>query len=95
MGWLTAAVVLVTLSLLVFAGDLHGPAVAVTVAEDRMIRWLAGLQPPGLLPVMRALAALGSWMAVNVLLWGLLLALVIRRRLRHLLSCCWSGSWRA
>jgi hypothetical protein len=44
---------------------------------------------------MRALAALGSWMAVNVLLWGLLLALVIRRRLRHLLSCCWSGSWRA
>ncbi|HEV8165038.1 MAG TPA: phosphatase PAP2 family protein, partial [Actinomycetota bacterium] len=84
-GWLTAAVVLVTLSLLVFAGDLQGPAVAVTVAEDRMTRWLAGLQPPGLLPVMRALAALGSWMAVNVLLWGLLLALVIRRRLRHLL----------
>jgi tRNA A-37 threonylcarbamoyl transferase component Bud32/membrane-associated phospholipid phosphatase len=84
-GWLTAAVVLVTLSLLVFAGDLHGPAVAVTVAEDAVIRWLAGLQPPGLLPAMRALAALGSWMAVNVLLWGLLLALVIRRRLRHLL----------
>jgi membrane-associated phospholipid phosphatase len=84
-GWLAAAVVLVTLSLLVFAGDLRGPAVAVTVAEDAAIRWLAGLQPPGLLPAMRALAALGSWMAVNVLLWGLLLALVIRRRLRHLL----------
>jgi tRNA A-37 threonylcarbamoyl transferase component Bud32/membrane-associated phospholipid phosphatase len=50
-----------------------------------VIRWLAGLRPPGLLPAMRALAALGSWMAVNLLLWGLLLALVIRRRLRHLL----------
>jgi membrane-associated phospholipid phosphatase len=75
----------VTLSLLVFAGGLRGPAVAVTVAEDGVIRWLAGLRPPGLLPAMRALAALGSWTAVNVLLWGLLLALVIRRRLRHLL----------
>ena len=31
-----------TLSLLVFAGDLHGPAVALTVAEDGMTRWLAG-----------------------------------------------------
>ena len=85
MGWLTAAVVLVTLSLLVFAGGLRGPAVAVTAAEDGVIRWLAGLRPPGLLPAMRALAALGSWMAVNLLLWGLLLALVVRRRLRHLL----------
>jgi membrane-associated phospholipid phosphatase len=84
-GWLTAAVVLVTLSLAVFAGGLRSPAVAVTVAEDGVIRWLAGLRPPGLLPAMRALAALGSWMAVNLLLWGLLLALVIRRRLRHLL----------
>jgi hypothetical protein len=79
-GWLTAAVVLVTLSLLVFAGELRGPAVVLTVAEGEMIRWLAGFQPPGLLPAMRALAALGSWMAVNVLLWGLLLALVIRRQ---------------
>ena len=42
------------------------------------------LDPPGLLPVMRAVAVLGSWAAVNVLLWGLLLALLIRRRLTHL-----------
>jgi tRNA A-37 threonylcarbamoyl transferase component Bud32 len=84
-GWLTAAVVLVTLSLLVFAGSLRGPAVAVTVVDDAVVQWLAGLDVPGLLPAMRGLDALGSWTAINVLLWGLLLALLIRRRLRQLL----------
>ena len=85
MGWLTAAVVLVAVSLLVFGGDLHGPAVTVTVVDDAVVRWLGGLRLPGLLPTMRALAALGSWMAINLLLWGLLLALLIFRRSRHLL----------
>jgi tRNA A-37 threonylcarbamoyl transferase component Bud32 len=84
-GWLTAAVVLVTLSLLVFAGGLHGPAVAVTVVDDAVVGWLAGLDVPGVFSAMRGLAALGSWTAINVLLWGLLLALLIRRRFRHLL----------
>jgi tRNA A-37 threonylcarbamoyl transferase component Bud32 len=83
-GWLIAAVVLVTLSLLVFAGDLDGLAVTVTVVDDAVVRWLAGLEVPGLLPVMRGLAELGSWTAINVLLWGLLVALLVRRRLRHL-----------
>jgi membrane-associated phospholipid phosphatase/tRNA A-37 threonylcarbamoyl transferase component Bud32 len=84
-GWLVAAVVLVVLSLLVFGGGLHGLAVDVTVVDEAVVGWLAGLRAPGLLPAMRLLAALGSWMAITVLLWGLLLALLIRRRLRHLL----------
>jgi tRNA A-37 threonylcarbamoyl transferase component Bud32/membrane-associated phospholipid phosphatase len=84
-GWLTAAVVLMTLSLLVFAGGLRGRAVAVTVVEDAVVGWLAGWDVPGLLPAMRGLAALGSVMAINLLLWGLLLALLIRRRFRQLL----------
>src|SRR6266540_4376307 len=84
-GWLTAAVVLVVLSLVVFAGDLGGPAVAVTVVDDAVVGWLAGLRAPGLLPAMEGLAALGSYLAITGLLWGLLLVLLIRRRLRHLL----------
>jgi membrane-associated phospholipid phosphatase len=84
-GWLAAAVVLTTLSLLVFAGGLRGRAVAVTVVDDAVVGWLAGLEVPGLLPAMRGLAALGSWTAMNVWLWGLLLALLVRRRLRQLL----------
>ena len=84
-GWLVAAVVLVALSLVVFADGLRGRAVAVTVVDDAVVGWLAGLDVPGLVPAMRGLAALGSWTAMNVLLWGLLLALLILRRLRQLL----------
>jgi membrane-associated phospholipid phosphatase/tRNA A-37 threonylcarbamoyl transferase component Bud32 len=84
-GWLVAAVVLVALSLVVFADGLRGRAVAVTVVDDAVVGWLAGLEVPGLVAVMGGLAALGSWMAMNVWLWGLLLALLVRRRFRQLL----------
>jgi membrane-associated phospholipid phosphatase len=84
-GWLVAAVVLAGLSVLVFAGGLHGLAVDITVVEDGVVRWLAGLRAPGLLPAMQGLAAAGSYVAVTGLLWGLLLVLLLRRRLRHLL----------
>jgi hypothetical protein len=57
--------------------------VAVTVAEDAVIRWLAGFQPPGLLPAMRALAAL------CVTLLGILYTLVPEGRWRH------TGKWVA
>jgi tRNA A-37 threonylcarbamoyl transferase component Bud32/membrane-associated phospholipid phosphatase len=83
-GWLIAAVVLV-LSVLVFAGGLDGLAVDITVVDDAVVSWLAGLRAPGLLAAMQALAALGSYAAITVLLWGLLLALLVLRRLRQLL----------
>jgi tRNA A-37 threonylcarbamoyl transferase component Bud32/membrane-associated phospholipid phosphatase len=84
-GWLVAAVVLVVLSLLVFAGGLQGLAVDITVVDAAVVRWLAGLGAPGLLAAMQALAALGSYVAITVLLWGLLLTLLVLRRLRQLL----------
>jgi tRNA A-37 threonylcarbamoyl transferase component Bud32 len=61
------------------------PAVLVTVFDDAVVRWLAGLDEPGLSATMEVLAAPGSWPAITVLLWGLVLALLIFRRLRHLL----------
>jgi membrane-associated phospholipid phosphatase/tRNA A-37 threonylcarbamoyl transferase component Bud32 len=84
-GWLIAAVVLVVLSVLVFAGGLHGLAVDVTVADAAVVGWFAGLRAPGLLAAMQGLAALDSYLAITVLLWGLLLALLFLRRLRQLL----------
>src|SRR5215218_669924 len=84
-GWLVAAVVLVALSLVVFADGLRGPAVAVTVVDEAVVGWLAGLEVPGLVAAMGGLAALDSYLAITVLLWGLLLALLVRRRLRQLL----------
>jgi tRNA A-37 threonylcarbamoyl transferase component Bud32/membrane-associated phospholipid phosphatase len=84
-GWLAAAAALMTLSLLVFVEELDGPAVTVTVVDDAVVGWLAGLRAPGLMAAMRLLDALGSWVVISVLLWGLLLALLLLRRLRQLL----------
>ena len=84
-GWLVASVVLVGLSIVVFAGGLRGPAVAVTVADDAVVRWLAGLDAPWLAGIWRALAFLGSWWVLNILGFGLVLALLALRRFRHLI----------
>jgi membrane-associated phospholipid phosphatase len=84
-GWLLAAVVLMALAIMVFGRGMRGPAVVVTVADDAVVRWLAGLQAPGLLVVTRALAGLSSWWVVTGLLAGLVVALLALRRFRHLI----------
>jgi tRNA A-37 threonylcarbamoyl transferase component Bud32 len=83
--WLVTAAVLVALTVVVFAGGLRGLAVEVTVADDAVVRWLGGLHAPGLVGVWRALAAISSWWVLNGLLWGLLVALLVLRRFRHLI----------
>jgi tRNA A-37 threonylcarbamoyl transferase component Bud32 len=84
-GWLIAAIVLVALTVAVFAGGLRGLAVEVTVADDAVVRWLTGLHAPGLVGLWRALAAIGSWWVLNGLLAGLLVALLVLRRFRQLI----------
>jgi tRNA A-37 threonylcarbamoyl transferase component Bud32/membrane-associated phospholipid phosphatase len=83
--WLIAALVLVGLTIVVFARGLRGLAVDVTVADDAVVQWLGRLQAPGLVGICRALAALSSWWVLNALLYGLLLALLVLRRFRHLI----------
>jgi membrane-associated phospholipid phosphatase len=84
-GWLVAALVLLGLTLAIFARGLRGPAVAVTVVDDAVVRWLAGLVSPGLVAPLRGLARVGSWWVLYTLLYGLMLALLVLRRWRHLL----------
>jgi tRNA A-37 threonylcarbamoyl transferase component Bud32 len=84
-GWLVAAVVLVGLTLAVFARGLRGPAVAVTVVDDAVVGWLAGLVGPGLVGPLRGLARIGSWWVLYTASYGLLLVLLVLRRWRHLL----------
>src|SRR5215203_5946019 len=84
-GWLVAAVVLVGLALVVFARGLQGPAVVVTAVDDAIVRWLAGLEAPGLVALLRGLARIGSWWVLYTLYFGLLLALLVLRRWRHLI----------
>jgi membrane-associated phospholipid phosphatase len=80
-----ASVVLVVLSIVVFAGGLRGPAVAVTVLDDAVVGWSTGLDAPWLVRTWEALAFLGSWWVLNTLGLGLVLALLVLRRFRHLI----------
>src|SRR4029453_5795431 len=60
--------------------------VAVTVWDDAVVRWLAGLRVPGLTGLMEAIvASIGSAGMIGVLRWGSLVALLVLRRFRHLL----------
>jgi len=90
-GWLVAAVVLVGLALAVFAPGLRGPAVTVTVADDAVVRWLGELNAPGLEVLWQGLAYGGSWWTLTALEAGLLVALLVLRRWRHLLV--WLVAW--
>jgi hypothetical protein len=83
--WLIVGIVLMGLTIVVFARGMRGLAVDVTVADDAVVRWLVGLQAPGLVGGWRALAALSSWWIINGLLAGLLVALLVLRRFRHLI----------
>src|SRR5215211_2475753 len=83
-GWLVAAAGLVSFLVVVFTGQLRGAAVTVTVVDDTIVRWVADLHLPGLDAVSSGFGALGSGAAISAQLWALLLALVILRRLRHL-----------
>ncbi|MFL6225391.1 MAG: hypothetical protein ACJ75K_21880, partial [Actinomycetes bacterium] len=84
-GWLVAMLVLVALAVAVFARGMQGIAVRVTVVDDAVVRWLAGADLPGFQALMRALSFLSSWWVLNGLLYGLIVALLVLRRFRHLI----------
>src|SRR5215203_2649243 len=83
--WLVAAVILVGLTLAIFARGLRGSAVAVTVVDDAVVGWLASLVGPALLGPLRGLARIGSWWMLYALYFGLVLVLLVLRRWRHLI----------
>ena len=83
--WVAAAVVLVTLAKVVFGPARRSLGVAVTVWDDAVVGWLAGLHLPGLTGLMEAIvASTGSAAVVGVVRWGVLVALLVLRRFRHL-----------
>jgi tRNA A-37 threonylcarbamoyl transferase component Bud32 len=90
-GWLVAALVLVGLTLAIFGRGLRGPAVTATVIDDAVVGWLADLAGPGVAPFLRGVARIGSWWVLYTLYYGLLLALLVLRRWRHLIV--WVVAW--
>jgi tRNA A-37 threonylcarbamoyl transferase component Bud32/membrane-associated phospholipid phosphatase len=84
-GWLIAAIALTAASIVIFARGLRGPAVGVTVADDAVTRWLATARVPGVTPIARGLAEAGSVPVTTAIAYGLVAALLVLRRFRHLL----------
>jgi tRNA A-37 threonylcarbamoyl transferase component Bud32/membrane-associated phospholipid phosphatase len=83
--WAAAAVVLVTLAKTSFGPARRSLGVAVTVWDDAVVRWLAGLRLPGLTGLMEAIvASTGSVGMVGALRWATVIALLVLRRFRHL-----------
>jgi tRNA A-37 threonylcarbamoyl transferase component Bud32/membrane-associated phospholipid phosphatase len=83
--WAAAAVILVALAKVTFGPARRSLGVAVTVWDDAVVRWLAGLRLPGLTGLMEAIvASTGSVGMVGALRWATLLALLALRRIRHL-----------
>jgi tRNA A-37 threonylcarbamoyl transferase component Bud32/membrane-associated phospholipid phosphatase len=84
--WASAAAALVAIARVAFGPARRSLGVAVTVWDDAVVRWLAGLRLPGLTGLMEAIvASTGSVGMVGALRWGTLLALLALRRIRHLI----------
>ena len=88
--------------IVVFAGGLRGLAVDVAVLDDAVVGWLAGLDPPGLAGPVRGAGRPRLLVGPeHGLAYGLVLALLVLRRFRHLIlslivTTCWRrSSWRA
>ena len=70
--------VLVTLAKVVFGPARRGLGVAITVWDDAVVGWLAGLHLPGLTGLMEAIvASAGSAAVVGVVRWAVLVALLV------------------
>ena len=70
--------------------------VAVTVWDDAVVRWLAGLRLPGLTGLMETIvASTGSVGMVGALRWATVIALLALRRSAASCSCSWARSWRS
>jgi membrane-associated phospholipid phosphatase len=83
-GWLLAAVGLVAVFTVVFVASRHGAAVGLTVADDRVARWLTELRSGWLTSVLLVAAFPASWLASKILAWCIVVPLLVFKRLRHL-----------
>jgi hypothetical protein len=87
-GWLVAALGLITLTLLRFIAGRYGRGVSfsVGVVDSWMLERLAGLRTSWLERVMLAVSALlGTIWTVKVLAWTTVVVLAVSKRFRHLL----------
>jgi membrane-associated phospholipid phosphatase/tRNA A-37 threonylcarbamoyl transferase component Bud32 len=85
-GWMVAAVGLITLTLLLFTAGRYGRGISFSVVDNWVVERLAALRTPGLTSFVRGLnGLLGSLWTVKVLAWSTLIVLVVYKRFRHMI----------
>jgi membrane-associated phospholipid phosphatase/tRNA A-37 threonylcarbamoyl transferase component Bud32 len=85
-GWMVAAVALITLALLVLAAGRYGRGISFTAADNWVVERLAALRTPGLTSLARGITGLlGSIWTIKVLAWSTLIVLIVYKRYRHMI----------
>jgi tRNA A-37 threonylcarbamoyl transferase component Bud32/membrane-associated phospholipid phosphatase len=85
MWWLVVTCLVALLSILLFWGDWRGPAAGLTEVDDAIVRSLSAPSFPGYRGGVQVLAAPGNLLFLATLLWGVVIALLVLRRFRHLI----------
>ena len=70
LGWLIVLVATVIATVVIFHDGLRGPAITATVIDDTIVRWISGVDAPGLHKAARMLTAVSSWWMIQILCVG-------------------------
>jgi membrane-associated phospholipid phosphatase len=84
-GWMLATLALIAVFTITFAASRHDAGLAVTATDDRVVQWFAELRSLWLTRAMRAAALPADWWSIRILGWCLIAALLVFKRLRHLI----------
>jgi membrane-associated phospholipid phosphatase/tRNA A-37 threonylcarbamoyl transferase component Bud32 len=84
-GWLIGAVVAVFVTVLIFRDGVRGAAINAIVVDDTIVRWISGIDLPGIHGIARVVSYAASWWAIEIMIWLITVALIVFRRWRHLL----------
>ena len=83
-GWLIGAVVAMVLTVLIYGNGVSGAAITARVVDDTIVRWVSGVDLPGIHGIARGVSYAGSWWVIEITVWVLTVALIVFRRWRHL-----------
>ena len=83
-GWLVGAIVAIAYTALIYRDGVEGVAIDAIAVDDRVVRWISGIDVPGIDGVARAVSYASSWWVIESVSWLLIVALIAFRRWRHL-----------
>ena len=64
------------LTVLIYGNGVSGAAITARVVDDTSVRWVSGVDLPGIHGIARGIAYAGSWWAIEITVWLLTVALV-------------------